>query len=127
MYKITQNSDHLLVEFQEDFDFFTIEAIIRDETRLAEYAGMNDIWLIGKHRSLLTLDELETMATDFKCMCPQDASREKTAIVVEQGLTEAIVELWIKELAKKVPFEIRIFHTLEEAEDWLGVVESKVA
>jgi hypothetical protein len=127
MYRIHKHSDHLLVKFDEDFDLNTIEAIIRDATRLPEYAYTNDIWLIGNHRSLLSLEELESMAANFKCMCPEGASRNKTAIVVEEGLTEAIVRLWIRELTAKVPFEMDIFHTLAEARNWIGVAEEKMA
>lgn len=127
MYHISTSENYLLVKFEEDFDYYTIQTIIHHETMLAEYERMNDVWLIGKCHALITLDELESMATAFKCMCPRGATREKTAIVVEPGLTEAIVELWIKEVAKKVPFELRIFHTLEEAEEWLGAAGEKVA
>jgi len=51
----------------------------------------------------------------------------KTAIVVEEGLTKAIVQLWIKDLAAKVPFKIRIVHSLADAQKWLGVADSMVA
>jgi hypothetical protein len=126
MYRIQKNSNHLLVEFLDDFDILMIQTIIRHETMLREYADMDDIWLIGNHRADINLSDLETMAQDFQCRCSSDAKRKKTAIVVDEGLTEAILQLWVKEAESRVPFEIQIFHTLEEAEAWLGV-DSKAA
>lgn len=115
------------VTFEDDFTYSTIRTIIRHETLLPQYTRMDDVWLIGKHQALITLGDLETMVADFKCMCPRNASRKKTAIVVDQGLTEAIVLLWIKQSEARMPFTCRVFHTLQEAESWLGVAESKVA
>jgi hypothetical protein len=60
-------------------------------------------------------------------MCPRNAKRQKTAIVIETGLTEAIVLLWIKESAHRVPFDCRVFYTLKEAEEWIGTSVSKMA
>ena len=85
-----------------------------------KYARMNDIWLIGKHRALLSIEDLVSMVADFKCMCPRNATRQKTAVVVEPGLTEAIVQLWIKEAENRIPFTCRVFHTIAEAEKWVG-------
>ena len=127
MYSIQKHSDHLMVQFEEDFDLPMVQTIIHHVTLMPEYVRMNDIWFIGKHHSQISLCDLETMATEFRCMCPHGASREKTAIVVERGLTEAILELWMGMARVRVPFEMKIFHTLEKAEAWLGVAESKVA
>ena len=119
MYTISTYENHIRVNFEADFNGQFIKAIITHETRMPEYLRMNDIWMIGKHRSLITMDELESMASDFNCMCPENASRKKTAVVVDQGLTEAIVLLWIEHLESNLPFEIQVFHTLQEAEAWL--------
>jgi hypothetical protein len=127
MYTISTYENHIQVNFEADFTNQSIKTIIHHETTMPEYSWMNDIWLIGKHRSLIAMDDLESMASDFNCMCPKGASRKKTAVVVEQGLTEAIVLLWIKTLESKVPFELQVFHTLKEAEAWLGIPDSKVA
>jgi hypothetical protein len=127
MYKITTHENHMLVKFNEDFTCSTIRTIIRHETLLPQYTRMNDIWLIGKYHALVTLDHLESMAADFKCLCPRNASRKKTAIVVNEGLTEAIILLWVKQPESRIPFELRVFHTLAEAKEWLGIAESKVA
>ncbi len=127
MYEIRKNDNHLLVEFQGDFDYPLIKTVIRHETMLKEYPGTNDIWLIGNHRANIRLGELETMVQEFHCLCPEDATRTKTAIVVNEGLTGAVIELWVNALQKRVTFDIEIFPTLDEAENWLDIAEKQVA
>lgn len=127
MYEIKKYDSHLLVEFLGDFDYPMVQTIIRHETMMKEYPDTNDIWLIGNHHADIRLGELETMVQDFHCLCPTGATRTKTAIVVNEGLTGAILELWVGALLKRVAFDINIFPTLEEAQAWLGVAESKVA
>ena len=87
---------------------------------------MNDIWWVGRHRALVTLGDLETMVADLRERCPRDATRKKTAIVVDQGLTEAILKLWVKAAGNRIPFKLWVFHTLEEAEAWLCIPPLKV-
>ena len=127
MYEIRKNDSHLRVEFKGDFDYPMIQAIIRHETMLKEYPDTNDIWLIGSHHSDIRLGELESMVMEFHCSCPTDATRTKTAIVVDEGLTGSILELWVNALQKRVAFGIMIFHTLEVAEGWLSIADSMVA
>jgi hypothetical protein len=127
MYNIEKNHDHLLVAFEEDFDFCMVQTIIHHLTGMKEYPDTNDIWMIGAHRADIRLGELELMVKEFSCRCPHDATRTKTAIVVDEGLTGAIIELWVNGLKKRVAFEIRIFSELEEAREWLAVAHSMVA
>ncbi len=127
MYSIDKKTDHLLVRFKEDLDFNTVQAVIHHLMLMKEYADTNDIWLIGKHRAHIRLGEIETMVREFQCHCPKDSSRTRTAIVVNQGLTYAIVELWVQGLRRRVSFDIRIFETLPEAQVWLGSGKAEVA
>jgi hypothetical protein len=127
MYRIEHNSDHLLVKFTDDFDCNMVEVIIHHLTMLREYPDTNDIWLIGNHRADIRLGEIETLVKQFHCHCPKDAARTKTALVVDEGLTGAIVELWANGLRSRVEFDIRIFGSLEEAREWLGAAEERVA
>jgi len=127
MYSISHNAGYLLVEFVDDIDFFIIQTAIHQETMLREYAGTNDIWLIGHYRVAIRLDDLERLATEFQCRCPRNATRTKTAIVVNEGLTGAIIELWVKGVRTKVPFAIEIFRTLHDAKCWLGIEDVNAA
>jgi hypothetical protein len=116
-----------MVKFSDNFDFPMIQTAIHHETMLGEYADTNDIWLIGEHHSHIHLGDLEKLTNEFQCRCPRDATRTKTAIVVDEGLTGAIIELWMDRLKMKVAFEIAIFRTLNEAECWLGIREASYA
>ena len=127
MYRISRNEGYLLVKFIDDFDFRMIQTAIRHETTMREYADTNDIWLIGDNHARIHLAELEMMVSEFQCRCTRDATRTKTAVVVEAGLTGAIMELVMDGLKKRVAFEIEIFRTLDEAKDWLEVTESRAA
>jgi hypothetical protein len=120
MYTISRKEDHLLVQLDDDFNYYALKTIMRHETMLPDYAVMNDIWLIGRHHALLTLADLETVALDLLRMYPAHATRRKTAIVVEPGVTEAIVLLWIKQAEQRLPFICRAFHTLTAAEVWIA-------
>ncbi len=127
MYSISKNEDYLLVKFIDDFDFPMIKTAICHETMLREYSDTNDIWFIGKYRAQICLGEIDLMVKEFECRCPSEARRGKTAVVVDEGLTGAIMELWVKGLRRHVAFEIEIFRSLEEAKDWLGVEKVCVA
>jgi hypothetical protein len=127
MYNISRHDGYLMVKFIDDIDFPMILAAIHHETMLGEYADMNDIWLFGKYRVAIQLDEIEMLAREFQCRCPHDAARTKTAVVVDAGLTGSIVELWVNSIHNKVPFEIEIFRTLDDAKSWLEIHEANLA
>ncbi|MEN7972561.1 MAG: hypothetical protein ABFR47_01870 [Verrucomicrobiota bacterium] len=127
MYTIERNGDRLLVNFLESFDYDAIREVIHHVTMLKEYPHTNDIWLIGKHQANLRLHELESMVKEFQCRCPRDATRTKTAIVAEWGTTRSILEIWANALRKRISFELKIFQSLEKAEEWMGIAETKVA
>jgi hypothetical protein len=82
--------------------------------------------VIGSHRARIRLGEIETMVREFQCRCTRDGNRTKTAIVVDEGFTHSIIELWVKAVLKKVPFEIRIFNDLADAEMWLSESREQV-
>jgi hypothetical protein len=128
MYRICELESHLRVELKDDFCFGTIRTIIHNVTSLPLYTSMDDIWLIGKHHALISMGDIEELVADFRCVCSRSATRKKTAVVVDEGrATESIVQLWVEGVDKQLPFECSMFHTLAEAESWLGVAESNVA
>ena len=127
MYNISRHAGYLLVKFIDDFDYPMIHTAIHHETMLKEYADTNDIWWIGDNRALICLSEIELMVEAFECRCSRDAKRTKTAVVVNEGLTGAIIEMWVNGLRRHVAFEIEIFRTLDCAKQWLGVDRARVA
>ncbi len=127
MYNISRHTGYLLVKFIDDFDYPMIHTAIHHETMLRDYAHTNDIWLIGDNRALICLSEIDLMVSEFECRCSPEAKRSKTAIVVDEGLTGAIIEMWVNALRRHVAFEIEIFRTLDLAKEWLGVDQACVA
>lgn len=127
MYRIEQNGGYLRVKFEKDFDCKDVQTIIRHVTSIKAYPHTNDIWIIGKHHADIRLGELEMMMTEFHCRCSKDATRTKTAVVVEPGVTASIIELWVSATNKRVQFEMRLFHSLSEAEMWLEEAEEALA
>ncbi|HEY5654131.1 MAG TPA: hypothetical protein VIR63_07180 [Pontiella sp.] len=121
MYDIEKKHNHLRVNFSEDFDYETIKRVIHHLTMIREYPHTNDLWIIGKHHAHIRLSELETMVKEFHCRCPKDATRTKTAVVAERSMTRSVLELWVNAVKKRVNFDLEVFHSLEEAESWLGV------
>ena len=119
MYTITKNDGYLLVKFVDDFDFPVVHTAIHHETMMPEYADTNDIWLIGANRANICLGEMDLMVREFHCRCPRYARRSKTAVVVKEGLTGSIMDLWVSALRKRVAFEIEIFRTIDDAKEWL--------
>lgn len=127
MYSIETTQDYLLVKFFEDFDFNMLHVVMHHLMCMKAYPDTNDIWLIGNHHANIRLAEIEAMVNDFQCHCPKDSTRSKTAVVCERGLTQAVIGLWMDAVQKRVAFEMRMFTTLEEAEDWLGASKVQVA
>lgn len=127
MYSISKNDEYLLVKFIDDFDYPMIKTAIRHETMMREYSDTNDIWLIGEKRAEICRGEIDLMIREFQGRCALATSRTKTAIVVNAGLTGSIIELFVHSLRQCVAFEIEIFRTLDEAKEWLGVSEVRVA
>lgn len=127
MYNIARDREYLLVEFVEDFDFPMIYSAIHHTTMLGEYPHTDDIWLIRDKRAQIHLGEIDLLVKEFECRCPRNATRAKTAIVVDEGFTGSVLELLASGLKKKVVFEIGVFRSLEDAECWLEVNEAAEA
>jgi len=127
MHRIEDKEDYLLVVLEEDFDYTMLRIMLQHVMKHPEFSKRNDIWLIKNYRAHLHLDELKLIVDYVIFLYPRDAERNKTALVIEPGLTEAIAELFLHAGRNRLPFEMKIFHRLEDARKWLGVSDSKVA
>ena len=127
MYKIETLANHMLVEFEDNFGYNAIRAVLQHQTQMPEYNRLHDIWMIGKHHSRVRLGELLSIVDDFTCLCPSNADRKKIAIVVNRGATEATIRLLAKGVNRLLRFECCVFHSLNEAEEWLEVTVAEIA
>ena len=78
MYRIENKDGYLLVTLENDLDCNAANIIIHHVTTLQEYPHTNDLWMFGKHRTNIRLDELRTMAREFQCHCPRDGADDQT-------------------------------------------------
>ncbi len=127
MYQIKQSDNNLIVSFLGDFDYSILKQVIYSELVMPEFRRMNDIWVVGKHRAQIRLGEIQTIVDDFSHLCPPDTCNKKLAIVAEPGLTSAILELLADGLDKNLPLSCRIFSSIDEASEWVGVEANYVA
>jgi hypothetical protein len=116
-----------MVRFKENFSYHDLKLIIHHDLFVPEGTDLHNIWLIGKHHAQIRMGELLSIVDDFKFSQSFHVKDKKTAIVVEQGLTEAIMQLLADGLQKELSYKCRVFHTLEKAQEWLGLKTSKVA
>jgi len=127
MYDITKNNDCLLVEFKADFDYGTINSILSNETLVDEFRRLHTIWIIGRHQAELRLGDIQTLVDDFGRIHADRPCRKKMAIVVEQGLTEAKMRLMASGIERLKAITSRVFHTSDEARQWLLAGNSQMA
>lgn len=127
MYHITKTNESLLVEIEADFDYGTIKQITYNETVMSEAGRLNDIWLFGKHRAQLRLGDIQLLVDDFKRLYARPSDTKKIAMVVQQGLTEAIIQLLASGIRRCASVSCCVFHTVDEARQWVQAKNSQVA
>lgn len=127
MYRIDKTNEYLLVELEADFDYSTIKQITYNETMMSEVERLNDIWLIGKHRAHLRLGDIQLLVDDFKRLYTRTNDTKKIAMVVQQGLTEAIIQLLASGIHRCTSVSCCVFHTVDEARQWIQAKNSQVA
>ena len=93
MYRILRNDGCLLVEFEEDFNCHDLRMIFHQEILAKGCSCMDIILLVGRHHARISMGELLSVVDDFGRLCQACANKRKTAVVVDQGLTESIMKL----------------------------------
>jgi hypothetical protein len=127
MFMIKKDEACLLVELRGDFDYSTVKQILYNETMTAEFGRMNDIWMIGNHHARLRLGDIQLLVDDFTRLFPRTVKCKKTAMVVAPGLTEAIIRLLANGIERSLMVSCRVFHTADDARQWLLAQNSQVA
>jgi hypothetical protein len=115
--KITVKKDYILVE-PRAVDFWEIWECIGAAINLPEFPEKNDIWLFHDGPIKLSYVDLYRLKDFIQKYYPENASRNKTAIVVESGIQAAMATFFIQ-VADGLPFEIRVFTDFKLAEDWV--------
>lgn len=119
MYNISRNDECLLVEFKADFDYGTISSILIHETLTSDEMHSHYLWIIGRHQGELCLGDIQTLVDDFGRLHDGRPYTKKMAIVVEPGLTEEKMRLMASGIERLKSISSRVFHTSDEARQWL--------
>jgi len=115
--KITVKKDYILVEPKE-IDYWQIWEGIGKVRNLPEFSQKNDIWVFHDSPITLTYVDLHKLKEYIEEIYPEDVTRSKTAIVIATGLQSAMASFF-SEIAKDLPFEIKVFSDFQAAEDWI--------
>ena len=115
--KITVKKKYILVEPKE-VDYWQIWEGIGKVRNLPEFSQKNDIWVFRESPITLNYVDLHKLKEYIEEIYPEDVNRKKTAIVVATGLQSAMATFFL-EIAKDLPFEIKVFSDFEAAEDWI--------
>jgi len=116
--EITIKKDYILVELKEGLSYREIR---RGIARLFYASGMpakNGIWVLREGPEKFSFDDLHKLRDIIKENYPKDVKINKTAIVVESGFQSSMAESF-GQIAKDLPFEIKVFSDFQAAENWV--------
>ncbi len=116
--EITIKKDYVLIEPKEGTNYWEIQ---RGVGRLFYVEGIPDknrIWVFREGPEQFSYDDLHKLRDIIKENYPNDHKINKTAIVVESGFQSSMAESF-RQVAKDLPFEIRVFSDFQAAEDWV--------
>ena len=85
---------------------------------LPDYQSRDSLWVFGRESFRVQIGELLEIAKFIRKSYSRGHKRTRRAMVVPPGLNAGFARVW-SEMAPNLPFELKIFHELEEAELWL--------
>lgn len=118
MYNITSQKNYLLVRFTDEIRYSQIVAAIEELLAREDFPQWDDIWVFEGRLVDIRYEQLDTLIQAILSRYPMVASRSKTALVTATGFMAAIAEEFLR-LARILPYELQLFHSLEDAENWL--------
>ncbi len=92
---------------------------IRELARMDPRKERCDLWSFNSNL-FLSLTEYPDMVREVAGLCSgKDFVGNRSAIIVSSGLQEAVAEMYQNKAAGKLPFEIGVFTSREDALRWL--------
>ncbi|MGD2270746.1 MAG: STAS/SEC14 domain-containing protein [Desulfobacterales bacterium] len=116
--EITIKKDYVLIEPKEGTDYLEIQRGVGRLFYVDEIPERNRIWVFREGPEKFTHDDLHKLRDIIKENYPDDHEINKTAIVVESDFQSSMAESF-RQVAKDLPFEVRVFSDLQAAEDWV--------
>ena len=116
--EITNKKDYILIEPKEGTDYSEIQRAVARLFYIDEIKKKNRIWVFREGPEKFSYDNLNKLRDIIKENYPKDHKINKTAIVIESEFQSSMAESF-SQIAKDLPFEMRIFSDLQAAEDWV--------
>ena len=116
--KITIKENYVLVEPKEGIDLREIQQGVARLFYVEGIPEQNRIWVFREGPQTLSLDDLPKLRDLIKENYPEDASINKTAIVVESESQSSMAEAFAK-IAEDLPQQFKVFSNLADAEVWV--------
>ncbi len=117
MHTITDCGAYIRVEIQGTESRVILEAI-KAAYALPDYQSRHSLWVFGPESFRVQMGELLEIAQFIRKSYSRTSARTRRAMVVPPGLNAGFARVW-SEMATNLPFELKIFHKLKEAESWL--------
>ena len=116
--KISVKKEYILVKPETIYLWDFIDALGR-LFKIPEYEDKNTIWVIPDAPIQAGYDDLYKLRDFIAEHYPKGNKPDnKTAIVVRPGIIGALADSWIN-IAKNLPYEIRVFTHFKVAEKWI--------
>jgi hypothetical protein len=116
--EITIKKDYVLIEPEEGLNYREIQ---RSVARLFYFGGIpnkNRIWVFREGPEEFSEEALHKLRDIIKENYPKDHNINKTALVVESEFQSNMAESF-SQIAKDLPFKIKVFSDLQAAENWV--------
>jgi hypothetical protein len=85
---------------------------------LPDYQSRYSLWVFGPESFRVQMGELLEIAQFIRKSYSRTSARTRRAMVIPPGLNAGFARVW-SEMVTNLPFDLKIFHELEEAEVWL--------
>jgi len=109
---------HLYAKLTGDVSLLDFLQAIEKVMQVNDEVDLNVIWDLDDCFSLVKPGQFGNIVDYVYQRYPKQAKRSKLAIVASSGLIRAIVGLW-SECANVLPYTIKTFMSLGEAEKWV--------
>ena len=116
--EITIKKDYILVEPKEGISYREIRRGIARLYYVSGIPNKNGIWVLREGPEKFSFDDLYKLRNIIKENYPKDVKIDKTAIVVKSGFQSNMAESF-RQIAKDLPFEIKVFSDFQTAENWV--------
>jgi hypothetical protein len=116
-YKIQEIDGYVEVSVWGETSKWEVLEVIRELQRRDTRKEVSDLWLLSKE-CMVPFTEFSEIAEAVKSLCTSGMIGSKSAIVAEDELQRAQLEMYRAEAAI-LPFEVRVFRSRDDAVQWL--------